>query len=188
MTRRKDLHKVVPFSRDYRRVRKFDMGLPPRKRASRWRRLRDPRAYLKGVMGVGIIGLIVLPVASDAGLTVTKLLSIGDQRCRVLRVVDGDTLTVLCNGTTDRARLMGFDTPELYSPSCASEASDALRATRALRWALWRAGEITMVTEGRDRYDRMLLRVFLDGVPLSRVMIEQGHARAYDGGARGGWC
>ena len=42
--------------------------------------------------------------------------------------------------------------------------------------------------EGRDRYDRRLAALSLDGEPASRAMVRAGLARAYDGGRRDGWC
>ena len=60
--------------------------------------------------------------------------------CRVLQVVDGDTLDLHCPGQGFvRARLTGFDTPELFSPGCASEAAAALAAQFHLRRTLWGA-------------------------------------------------
>lgn len=182
-----DKRKVVPFSRDYRRVRRFDMGLPAPTRR-RKRSAADPRRYLKGVMVCGVVGLLVLPAGVDGALTVARPAEMNEQTCRIIRVLDGDTVTTICGGTFDRARLIGFDTPELFSPHCAAEATAALRAKWALRGALWQADEIKLVIEGRDRFDRALVRVFLDGQPLAAKMVADGHARAYAGGQRAGWC
>ena len=39
--------------------------------------------------------------------------------CRVTYVVDGDTVHLACPETGEvKARLLGFDTPEVYSPGC----------------------------------------------------------------------
>ncbi|OYX41466.1 MAG: hypothetical protein B7Z02_15560 [Rhodobacterales bacterium 32-67-9] len=86
------------------------------------------------------------------------------------------------------ARLTGFDTPELFSPACASELAAAVRAKWALRLMLLGAGEVRLVREGTDRYGRALVAAFVDGAPLARGMIAAGHARAYAGGPREGWC
>jgi micrococcal nuclease len=84
-------------------------------------------------------------------------------------------------------RLTGFDTPE-FRAECGRELIMAYLATHALRWELWRAGEISVRERGEDRYDRRLAWVTVDGEPLSRRMIDTGLARFYGGGIRRGWC
>jgi endonuclease YncB( thermonuclease family) len=42
--------------------------------------------------------------------------------------------------------------------------------------------------EGRDKYGRDLIRLILDGADAADILISQGHARPYGGGAREGWC
>lgn len=110
-------------------------------------------------------------------------------RCRILSVTDGDTLNIHCPARgTERARLPGFDTPELFSPRCASEYRAALRGRQALSRMIRAADDISVVREGRDRYGRGLFGLYLDGEPASRTMIDAGHARPYDRGSRRGWC
>jgi endonuclease YncB( thermonuclease family) len=86
------------------------------------------------------------------------------------------------------ARLLGFDAPEVYSPSCVGEWWAGTKATWALRRRLWAPGETTLVLSGTDRYGRSLATLLVDGRNISRIMIEAGHARAYSGGRRNGWC
>jgi len=40
----------------------------------------------------------------------------------------------------------------------------------------------------RGKYFRVLADVYTDGKSLAEGLIESGHARAYDGGKRLGWC
>ncbi len=109
--------------------------------------------------------------------------------CRVVYVVDGDTVDFNCPGEgLIRARITGFDAPELYSPQCTTEAAAALASQTYLRWVLGTAGELGFVIGGTDRWGRRLVEVFVDGERLAERMIRAGHARAYDGGARDGWC
>jgi micrococcal nuclease len=109
--------------------------------------------------------------------------------CRINRVVDGDTVGIVCPPSgPERGRLMGFDTPELFSPRCVSELVAAERAKWVLRSKLWSAKTVRIETHGHDRYDRRLIRVYLDGRDVSGAMISGGYARPYDGGPRGGWC
>jgi len=109
--------------------------------------------------------------------------------CRIVSVVDGDTVRLYCpdKGLT-RARLMGFDTPEVFEPQCAAELARGTAATRALRKHLATADIVAIWRHGTDRYGREPVRLTLDGRALARTMIVSGHARPYAGGARQGWC
>jgi micrococcal nuclease len=127
----------------------------------------------------------VLPPVSDllAGLRPVT------DGCRVVHVVDGDTLDLRCPGQgVIRARVTGFDAPELYSPRCASEAARAVAAQTHLRWTLARADRLEVMLGGTDRYGRRLVEMRVDGTRLADIMVASGHARAYSGGARAGWC
>ena len=186
MARRRNT--VVPLSRDRRKPPNWAMGLPPRRPGRHWR-LADPRFYLSAAIVGASAGLIVLPTLADGALAVARPAAATGAACRIYQVVDGDTVRMWCPGSgISKARLTGFDTPELFSPSCSSELAAAIRAKWALRLALLRADELRLVPEGGDRYGRALVAVFVDGAPLARAMIAAGHARAYAGGARQGWC
>jgi len=180
---------VIPYSRDYRRPPRWSMGLPPRRPRPLRRRLADPRFYLGAVMMLAALGLVILPTGSDAILAFLRPIGANDGSCRIYQVIDGDTARIWCPGRgSTSARFTGFDAPELFSPACAGELAAAVQAKWALRLEIWKAGKITMVREGTDRYGRALIAAFLDGEPLARRMIAAGHGRSYDGGRRKGWC
>jgi endonuclease YncB( thermonuclease family) len=174
-------HNIVPFSRDYRRAPRIDMGLPKGKPP------RQRRGILEWVIGGGIVAALAL-VLVPALLDVANGWIKPHEGCRVLTVIDGDTVKLLCPaGGFQSGRLLGFDTPELKA-RCASELGKAIAATHYLRWRLWTGGRITAVTEGTDRYGRRLTRLLIDGENVARPMIASGLARPYDGGLRGSWC
>lgn len=107
--------------------------------------------------------------------------------CLLGTVYDGDTVELLCGPENRRARLQGFDTPETRRPRCAAEAALGKRATARLR-TLVKAGRVEIFPLGRDRYGRDLVRLTVEGRDVGEVLIAEGLARAYRGGARGGWC
>jgi endonuclease YncB( thermonuclease family) len=167
---------VTPFSRDYRRPPKWGMGLPPRRP-----RRRPSRAKL------GLIVVLAVLLAPRAGDMVNAGVTRADG-CRIWSIVDGDTVRMQCPGSGRKStRLVGYDTPE-FDAACPRELVMAYMATQALRWQLWRAGEIAVAERGQDRFGRRLARVHVDGVPLARRMVDSGLARTYAGGARRGWC
>jgi len=105
-------------------------------------------------------------------------------------VVDGDTFKL-----GDRAvRVVGIDTAEREA-ECAAEAVQAEASTKALQGWLNR-GPFRMthrLDEPIDRYGRSLRTVYRlrpDGSEdrLADFMRNEGGARGYWGGGRGGWC
>ncbi|KPP83643.1 nuclease homologue [Erythrobacter sp. HL-111] len=105
---------------------------------------------------------------------------------RVTCIVDGDTIWY----RGEKIRLVGFDTPEVFSPACPREAALGERATRRLQ-ELLNAGPFSLEPnpEGRarDRYGRSLMMVTRGGANLGEVLLREGLAERY-GGARREWC
>jgi micrococcal nuclease len=167
-------------------TRKAQPYRPFRHRAP-WRRLSGPRAYLTCVIVAALAGLVLLPLIADAAAALSGARS--SAGCRVLRVIDGDTVTLWCPGEgLERLRLTGYDAPEKTEPGCPSELARGVAATWALRALLLRGGELSVRREGRDRYGRMLAAVSVDGRPVADRMVASGHARRYSGGPREEWC
>ena len=142
--------------------------------------------WLKVVM----LFLIVIAVVTFRETRVLMRITVfGATGCEVVNVIDGDTVTAYCPGRGfERTRLVGFDTPEVFSPQCVSESWAGARATLALRRLIWSAKKVKLICQGTDRYGRRLARLFVDGSNVSRMMIDAGHARSYGGGQRAGWC
>jgi len=166
------------------------MGAPrhhARPKRAAWRRVADPKVYLRAVIVVAGLGLVVLPYGFDALNLITGPKE--ETGCRVVSVTDGDTVRLFCPGKgVFAARLTGFDAPEFFSPGCASEWAQAMQASWALRRMLFGADALTVVRRGTDRYGRVLVFMAVDGASVARKMIEAGHARAYGGGQRQDWC
>jgi len=112
--------------------------------------------------------------------------------CRIGFVYDGDTVELLCGTSTQTARLVGFDTPETAPPRCEAERALGLRAKLRLGDLVARAqtrpGALRLDDRGRDRYDRRLVLMLIDGRDVAGIMVAEGLAVPYDGGARVDWC
>ena len=110
-------------------------------------------------------------------------------QCGIEHVYDGDTVALDCPGAPlERARLVGFDTPEVFSPGCAAEARAGAAATDRLR-ALVAAAPVTgLRRQGYDRYGRALVRLEIGGADVGDVLIGEGLAVRYSGGRRIDWC
>lgn len=153
------------------------------------RRLADPRFYLRWAFGLAVMGLLLLPTVADLVNAGMKTVDSDQGSCRIIRVVDGDTVSLICpeDGMVS-ARLLGFDTPEKYAPKCLGEFVAAEQASWALRTMIQKADRLVLTHDGTDQYGRVLVRLDLDGVDVARLMVRAGHARQYGGGLRGGWC
>ena len=91
---------------------------------------------------------------------------------RVVRVIDGDTITVLdATNTEHRIRLAQIDAPETkqaYS-NVAKEALSSLVANR----------EVTVKVDGIDRYQRVLGELFIADQNVNLYLVRNGLAWAY---------
>jgi micrococcal nuclease len=98
----------------------------------------------------------------------------------VVRVVDGDTVDLRLGRGTERARLLGIDTPETVKPGAPVDCygPEASARTKAL---LPKGTEVRLTRdeEARDRYGRLLVYVALeaDGTFVNRLLLEEGFAR-----------
>lgn len=137
------------------------------------------------VVAVGL--LLALPRLLD--LTIAGVAPAAAGGCRVVRVVDGDTVRMRCPARAEfAARITGIDAPELASPKCPSELVRAIAAGWHLRRIILEARGLAFDFAGGDRYGRTLVTIFADGRSVGERMIADGQARAYEGARRGGWC
>jgi endonuclease YncB( thermonuclease family) len=113
--------------------------------------------------------------------------ALAEQGCRLGYVYDGDTVELKCGGESVTARLQGFDTPETKEPGCPEKLAHGALATERLR-ALVARGEVTFRKVGTDKYNRVLIRLLVDGQDVGEQMIREGLAEPYRGGSRINWC
>ena len=116
----------------------------------------------------------LLIVACNASTTTSKILNLEPfQEAKVVRIVDGDTIDVLIDGTKQRVRLFGVDTPERGEP-CYNEATER---TRQL------SGEVVRIESGprrEDRYGRLLFYLYTEsGESIDTQLIQEGLATAW---------
>lgn len=100
----------------------------------------------------------------------------------VIEVTDGDTIVVNVNGSAERVRMIGVDTPELHHPQkpvqcfahSAREFTTHLIGTEAVKL------DADALDDNRDLYGRLLRYVYLtDGRLLNAELIKQGYGFAY---------
>ncbi|MFB6360381.1 MAG: thermonuclease family protein [Halobacteriales archaeon] len=154
---------------------------------------RLPARLVAAVLLVVLAGCI-----SVAGPVATETVGGDGQQATVTAVIDGDTLDVqFPDGTTDTVRLLGVDSPETQVENEPQE-FEGVPDSEAGVTCLKNAGQNASVfvrdraagatvslrfdplADRRDRYDRLLAYVELDGVDLNRLLVDRGHARVYD--------
>jgi len=113
------------------------------------------------------------------------------EKCRLVRIVDGDTFIVRYRGVNERLRLTGIDTPEASDNPKARR--DSERKNTSLKEILKKgkrsksfaksllAGEkyiyLEFDVQERDRYRRLLAYAYLsDGRMVNELMLKSGYA------------
>jgi endonuclease YncB( thermonuclease family) len=90
---------------------------------------------------------------------------------RVVKIADGDTLTIVIAGQQEKIRLSDIDTPERRQPF-------GTRAKQALS-ELTFGKTITVSTTTRDRYGRVIGQITADGVDVNAELVRLGYAWVY---------
>lgn len=119
------------------------------------------------------------------------------QECKVIRVVDGDTVEVplacLPKDMKLFVRVLGVDTPEKgWRGKCDSEKALAEKASEHTKKLIGDANSIVVLT-GPITWDkfggRINANIDINGTDLTTSLIENGLARPYDGKTKKeSWC
>lgn len=134
-----------------------------------------------------LIGLVVALLVAVIGPIVAQKLPHTSQAAppgyyNVTEFADGDTITVDMNGTPEKIRFIGVDTPETQDPrkavQCYGKAASAFTkkfiGNQPVRL------EADPTNTNRDRYNRLLRYVYLqDGTLVNAEIIKQGYGFAY---------
>lgn len=101
---------------------------------------------------------------------------------RVVKFFDGDTIAVNMNGHIEKIRFIGVDTPETHDPrkpvQCGGPNAAAYTKKTIGHQKVRLVSDI--LSDNRDRYDRLLRYVYLpDGTLLNDQLIKTGHGFAY---------
>ena len=141
-----------------------------------------------------LITIILLAISTVAIAQKQKPMNIYD--FPITRVIDGDTVAFQANFLPPplkqelSIRVFGVDTPEKgHRAQCPSEDQRGQAATAFTKNAITKAQKRQVAIADWDKYGgRVLGDVILDGKPLSQLLIQNGHARAYFGEKKSDWC
>ena len=89
-----------------------------------------------------------------------------------IRVVDGDTIRAEAKGKEIKIRLVEIDAPEMNQPFGA-------QSKNFLNRLLYKK-DVTLISQGEDRYGRTLGEIYANGESANTLMIKSGFAWVYD--------
>ena len=89
-----------------------------------------------------------------------------------IRIVDGDTIKGIVDGKEIIVRLVEIDAPEMDQPF-------GVESKKFLK-NLIEDKKVTLISEGKDRYDRTLGELFVNKNNINETMVKSGFAWVYD--------
>lgn len=96
-------------------------------------------------------------------------------------VIDGDTV----RHRGERLRLLDIDAPEIFKPRCVAEVKKGFEAKARLRHLLNEASRIDIEKSGKvDKYDRALVRIYINGVDVAKTLMEENLATHWSPGRK----
>lgn len=110
------------------------------------------------------------------------------KECKVIKVYDGDTITVAAFLKGDpecykfQVRLNGIDSPEMRGSS-ENEKKHAIISRDALSEQILNK-IIKLEIKGKEKYGRLLADVLYNGKNMNEWMVQNGYAVKYDGGTK----
>jgi micrococcal nuclease len=142
---------------------------PSRRVVQTWQRQRARSLVLAGLI------VIVAPACQDSDAALPP-----DQGV-VVHLVDGDTLDIEIQGTRERVRVLGVDTPETKKKDTPIECfGPEASAFTAAAFPTGTTVSLQRDQEARDHYGRLLAVVsrVSDGFDLGYELVRQGYATA----------
>lgn len=97
---------------------------------------------------------------------------------QVTRVVDGDTIDVLLDGSEQRVRYIGIDTPETVDPRRPVECFGREASERNHQLVEGRTVGLERDVSETDQFGRLLRYVWLEGEMVNATLVAEGYAAA----------
>lgn len=120
---------------------------------------------------------ITLLILLSALLSGCEELPENEKECTIVRITDGDTVTVQCAGRPEntRVRLYCIDAPESKQKPWGEESRDNLRALIGSS-----GGTVRLVEINKDRYGRTVGEIYKGEKNINLAQIKDGQAAVYE--------
>jgi len=112
--------------------------------------------------------LLTATVTADASRSLTG---------QVVRVVDGDTITVRIGTRTETVRYIGMNTPELHHPTKGEQLGGREAAKANGQLVEGQTVRLELDVQERDRYGRLLAYVYVGDIMVNAELVAQGFAQ-----------
>ena len=112
-----------------------------------------------------------------------------DYKSKVTRVIDGDTIEALVDLGFDTwkqitIRFDGLDAWESRTRNDEEKVKGLAAKARLIELLENANNEFLLQSHGVGKFGRCLGELFVDGKSINKQLIEEGHAKDYDGGKR----
>jgi len=98
--------------------------------------------------------------------------------CKVIRVVDGDTIVVNYNEKEEKVRLIGIDTPESVHPNESKNSKEGIKVSDYTKKRLSdKTVKLELDVQERDKYGRILAYVYVDEEMYNKELLKIGYAK-----------
>jgi micrococcal nuclease len=127
-----------------------------------------------------ILRLISRPLFLSLILLILSYGVVQAETYKVIRVYDGDTITVMMGGQKQSIRLVGIDTPEKSRKKNEPGQPYSQKATKFLAGLVLNQ-DVSIESYGSDRYGRVLGVVYVGQTNVNLEMVRNGYAEVYRG-------
>ncbi len=137
---------------------------------------------ITAILTIALIATAVLLYGKSGKLISVTIPDIWPGYYTVTRVVDGDTIVIDMNGTSEKIRMIGVDTPETKDPDEPVQCYGQEASSFTTRTLLGKSVRLTTdkSSDNRDRYGRLLRYVYTqDNELFEEMLISQGYGFAY---------
>jgi micrococcal nuclease len=114
---------------------------------------------------------------ASRGSTQKRRPSARGERHEVVRVIDGDTIQVDVDGSLERVRYIGIDTPETVHPRKGVECFGKEASAKNAALVGGKTVRLVRDVSDRDRYGRLLRYVWVDDVFVNLELVREGYAQ-----------
>ncbi len=119
-----------------------------------------------------LVIIIITVLLISNGLFQNFSFAISPNECKVLKIYDGDTMTLQCQSAKVKVRLYCIDTPEMRQKPWGTQARDYLRSITPQ--------SVRLVKIDKDRYGRIVGEVYSGDINLNLAQVEAGKAAVYN--------
>ena len=123
------------------------------------------------VLRLSIIALLGLAFAAETVADDDRLIGRTLQACSPSRIIDGDTLSVTCDGDSYRVRLHCIDAPEMDQGDWGTRSRDHLSEMIP--------DQVTIKVTDIGYYGRVIGELSADGMNINRRLVRAGWAAEY---------